>query len=118
MGFDSASFKRDMKQIRRELFRDVPAAVDHASRVLADEIRKRAPVETGRLRASVTVGPVKVAGGQISQSVVVEGGHDGPFVGAVEYGTRDEAPHPFFRPAVEAKREEMARIIDSALRGD
>ena len=57
------------------------------SRKVADEMRRNAPVDTGRLRDSI----------QTTDDGVIVGV---PYGGFVEYGTSDTAPQPFVAPAV------------------
>jgi HK97 gp10 family phage protein len=73
------------------------------SEKVADEMRRNAPVDTGKLRDSIQTT------------------HDGvevgvPYAGFVEYGTSDTAAHPFAAPAVNrlarpAARDAADRVI-------
>ena len=118
MGFDSAGFKKDMRALGREIKAAVAPAMDKASNVLAEEIRRQAPVDTGKLKASVVVKKVRVTSKAVVQDVTVSGGHEGGMVGAVEYGTKFESPDPFIRRSAAAKEDEMVRIIEDAILGD
>lgn len=63
---------------------------------VADEMRPHAPVDTGRLRASIQPSSEGVRVGV-------------PYAGFVEYGTSDTAPQPFAQPAVNRLADPAAR---------
>lgn len=116
-GFDATSFKNDLKRLGRDM-QGAPRALDHANHVLAEEIQKRCPVDSGHLRNSVKVHPVKLADGKVAQEVEV--GEERPadgrwYVGFVEYGNRDIEAQPFIRPAIRAKEAEMLTIIQQEM---
>jgi len=115
MGFDEASFKRDCRRLTREVKRAIGPAVDRASNLLAGEIRRRCPVDTGALKASVTVKPVRPARGRIVQDVTIGSGLEHPEAAQVEYGTHDTTPVPFIRGAIGAKETKMVATIEAAL---
>lgn len=87
-------------------------AVGEACELLAAEVARRAPVETGDLRDSVHATPVRSTPRRISCSVVVASGHALP----VEYGDRDMAPRPFFRPAKRSAAPRMVAIVEESVR--
>lgn len=76
------------------------AIVQQAAARKAQEIRNdaisAAPVDTGRLRQSISV--QKVDEGHYRVGTNVE------YAPMVEFGTRDTAPQPFLRPALERNR--------------
>lgn len=69
---------------------------DEWSKKVADEMRSNAPVDTGRLRASIQ-----------PSSEGVRVGVD--YAGFVEYGTSDTAPQPFAQPSVNRLADRAAR---------
>ena len=62
---------------------------------IREDVQSRVPVDTGRLRRSVRVNVRKNAKGLLA--TVRVGAFYGKFI---EYGTEDQRPRPFFRPAV------------------
>lgn len=69
---------------------------------VAEEAKRRCPVDTGRLRDSVHVEPKGANKVRIVADAKSDDGYS--YGGIIEYG-----PHgtPFMRPALEAKREEL-----------
>jgi NADPH:quinone reductase-like Zn-dependent oxidoreductase len=83
-------------------------ASDEANGVLAHQIQQNAPVLSGDLAGSVEAVPAVVRGSKITSAVAVTSDH----ALAVEYGTEDMAPEPYFRPAVDSERSKMIRIVE------
>lgn len=97
-----------------------PAAADAVTdglQILADEIRARAPVDTGALRDSIEVEPPR---GTSSYGRVVIGGngHNGDTYYAmfIEFGTVLMPASPFIRPSAIAARARIGRAIGRKLR--
>jgi HK97 gp10 family phage protein len=94
--------------------------------IVADEARRLVPVLTGNLRDSiiVTFDRGGVAGGDISgqrfSSTVYVGpsAHRGFYGFLVEFGTSNMAAHPFMRPALDNRRDEVQRAIGHSLWAD
>ncbi|HYG66098.1 MAG TPA: HK97-gp10 family putative phage morphogenesis protein [Anaeromyxobacteraceae bacterium] len=75
---------------------------------VAREAKALAPVDTGRLRASIEA----LREGRTSAVVVARA----PYAAFVEYGTRRMAAQPFMRPAAQRARAEVAARIGEAVR--
>lgn len=69
--------------------------------------RVRAPVDTGFLRASITVDPVTFNGTDVS----IEVGPEANYGAFVEYGTSRAGAQPFMEPAV----DEVTPLLEKAL---
>ncbi len=77
------------------------------------EARRIVPVRTGRLRASIRVGPDREAGrtGAAAATIIA----DAPYAGFVEFGTVRMSPRPYLRPAVNKyARKYRDDLIDTA----
>lgn len=72
--------------------------------MIQNDARSRCPVDTGRLRASITVK-------RLPQGVVV--GSNVEYAGYVEYGTRHMAARPYLRPAVAAAASRWPAVVKS-----
>jgi len=59
---------------------------------LAEQVRRNAPVRTGRLRDSIVARKTKVMGYRVITTV--------PYSRFVEYGTSRMSAQPYFRPAL------------------
>jgi len=73
-----------------------------AADVVVKEAKRRAPVRTGRLRASIDS---TVNRDMISIEASVN------YAAFVEYGTRGRSPQPFLNPAAEGSMNEVETII-------
>jgi HK97 gp10 family phage protein len=100
----------------------VRAAVGQKSSALADELvedmKARAPEDSGTLRESIRAEPndedgtVTVrAGGTPETARPTAGGETYDEALLTEYGTIHQAPRPFFEPSVEARRAEIGDAL-------
>jgi HK97 gp10 family phage protein len=96
------------KALRNKIIRQSQRA---GAKILASEIKSEAPVDSGRTKRSVKVKSGKRRKNTISTNVEISGGHDEPFIGFVEFGTKDQAPNPFIRRSVLAKRDEVVEVV-------
>jgi HK97 gp10 family phage protein len=92
--------------------RTLPRALGQSCDRLADRVAANAPVESGDLRGSVRSTPVKVTPTRISAAVVVTS----PHALAVEYGTENMLPQPYFRPAIADELPRMKSTVQEATR--
>ena len=83
-----------MADVRDASFAIVEALAD----VWIDESKRRAPVDTGQLRARTAVRSISAAGVSAEATVI----SDVPYAGFQEYGTRYQAPRPYFRDGRDA----------------
>lgn len=90
--------------------RVLPAALVRACNLLARRVAADAPVDSGGLRDSVHATPARVTRSRVSAAVVVSS----PHALAVEYGTADTRPEPFFRPAIRSELPRMRSIVEEA----
>ncbi len=114
-GFDAQGFKRDLRRLARQVKAQVGPAMDAGSNDLADEMRRRCPVDKGALRASIEVKPVKATAKRVYQDVSIGAGLPHPEAAQVEYGTMYVAPIPFIRQAAHAKEASMVARIEAAM---
>lgn len=101
------------KKIRNKTIKD---ALKAGAKVMAKAVRERARVKTGALKKSVKPKVGKRKKDTLSYRVVITGGHPSPMVAAEEYGTVNEAPHPFIRPGFEASKDDVFRLMIDQIR--
>jgi HK97 gp10 family phage protein len=111
----------------QDLLADIQDAMQHLGSDLLDQMRKAAyvveaeakikssgrpgpEVDTGRHRASIS-SEAKLLGNSV-QGIVGAGAFYSPYL---EYGTSKMPPYPYLRPAVEAKMDEIERLLGEAL---
>jgi Bacteriophage HK97-gp10, putative tail-component len=111
------ALRKSFLAIRRSIEAAAPRLVLEAASLVADEVRRNAPVLTGRLVASVDVVPGDARPGVAGASVEVSGGHrPRDMVGAVEFGTSDRVANPFVRRSFGRSEGPAARAIASGVR--
>ena len=106
--------KRELDRRNRAVNQVLPPALASSAEDLADEVRSRAPQESGTLRDSIETEPVQSARSHYEVEVTVPGGHpDDPYLAMQqEYGTSRQPADPFVRPAFHAQK---AHITDKVL---
>ena len=107
----------DIRKVARlqAALKAVPAVVtEELGRAVRDlvllveaEAKKACPVDTGKLRASITPVIESWAAGYVGTNT-----HYAPYV---EYGTRKMPAQPFLEPAFEAGRKAASRIFGQAI---
>lgn len=97
----------------RALPEDMAAAmrleVKRSALAVQSGARRRAPVDTGRLRNSITH---ELAPDELSARIGTNV-HYAPFQ---EFGTRRHAARPFLFPALEAERQRFTKRVEKALK--
>jgi HK97 gp10 family phage protein len=102
------------KKLRNKTIR---TAMRDAMKILAADIKDRAPKDTGAMADSTKVRSGRKKKDTISIQVVVEGGHDGePVPLHVEAGTVKMPARPFLRPAVAEHRDELRQMVLEKIR--
>lgn len=111
---DAAGIVEIRENNAREVAEAIPEAIGRALEacgMLAEGYAKaKCPVDTGRLRNSITH---EVAAGEGAVYV----GTNVEYAPYVELGTRRHSAQPFLKPAAEEHGAEYRRILESELRG-
>jgi HK97 gp10 family phage protein len=97
---------------RKRKVKHLAEGLDKANHLLAAKVASNAPVDSGELRGSVHATSVKVEAARISAAVVVSSDHALP----TEYGTDDQGPQPFFRPAIRSEAPAMISLVKAGAR--
>ena len=105
-----------VKSYRKQLIEyydnEIEKAVQKACFLVEAEAKHKAPVDTGRLRASIRTEVERIA------KDVVEGkiGTNVEYSRYVELGTSRQSPQPYLRPALRNNFTEIVAIIQGAVR--
>lgn len=103
-----------IEQLER-LDRDVPLSLAEATLeaavVLADEAKRAAPRQTGRLVSSIGAEPYNADGDSAASQVIVKEF----YARFLEYGTVKMAARPFLRSSADRKEKEISSIIARAV---
>nr|WP_196107489.1 MULTISPECIES: HK97-gp10 family putative phage morphogenesis protein [unclassified Ochrobactrum] len=101
-------------------------AVMSQAKLMAKEMKEKAPAKTGKLRESIVVtGPDKSTppysqpGGQVvipeTTAAVTAGNKDVRYAHLVEYGTKKAKEQPFFWPTVRSRNPKARKAIKAAI---
>lgn len=117
---------RDLRNIeKKELESVVWGAIERGGEKIRRDAIRRAPEDTGALKRSIRcVKHRKSLGVKVEADYPKHKGRKQRktkgkgwvyYAFAVEYGTKDRPAQPFLRPAFNAKEEEIARDIETAI---
>jgi len=84
-------------------------AAEAGGRVALSEARRRCPVKTGRLRASLTLTQGRKTPARAN--VRIEHGRKEYYGKFVELGTRKQPARPFLRPAVDENKKRVSEAV-------
>ena len=108
----------DVEKILREfnktetVEKDVSKLIKNTLHNIERDAKKSCPVDTGRLRGSITTNIISTYSGEVGTNVEYDGW--------VEYGTRYQSAQPYFEPAVEKNEdkfnEELDKIIEELIK--
>ncbi|HMY36621.1 MAG TPA: HK97 gp10 family phage protein [bacterium] len=107
----SADFRKDSREI-----------MSKASEPLIVDIKRRAPVKTGRLKIAIKDLKLRrkkngiVVGVKLTKGMDKNDPRNPWYASWVEFGTKKMPPHPFVRPAVQATGFQVLRIAESLIR--
>lgn len=100
---------------------DVDAALTDGATIIVEDMRARASVLTGKMKGAINVGPPKTGS---RGRYVTAGIHRKDFTGEEDYypsyveyghgGPHPAPPHPFIRPAYDAKKDEAWAAVKAA----
>lgn len=98
---DDRAFLLELEKALKKVQKQAGRGLDELGQRVAESARSRAPVDTGYLKSSIS----SQRRGDVVDVLV-----RAPYAAYVEFGTEDEAPEPYLRPALrEAKAK--ARVV-------
>lgn len=98
----------DLAAVDAAVNRVLPDAAEAAAKLIAEDARRRAPKQSGRLQRSIDDEAVAHKRDLATHDVVVAA----YYASFVEYGTRQMAAQPYLRPAVDTNEQAAARLIE------
>ena len=117
--FDVRKLNRKLKQLESKIEKKlVRQALRAGAKVVAEEAKQLAPVDTGELKSKIKVWALKRSRKRIGVLVgtsAKEYTGDQFYAAFVEYGTKDQPAKPFLGPAAEAKGPEAAAVVEKTL---
>lgn len=91
-----------------ELRRKIPIALEAVGGEAEGDVKLRTPVDTGRLRNSITH--------QLEGDDAVVIGTNVEYAAYVEYGTRNTKAQPYLKPGIEDNLDKYQEIVERFLR--
>lgn len=113
------SVEQALKDLEPKLAKKVlRKAVRQGAKILKEETEKEAPKKTGALAGSVKIKTRFKKSVISAQTVIGEGAFKGEtwYAAAIEFGTSKMAPNPFMQRAFDAKKDEVARVTEAAIK--
>lgn len=87
--------------------KDVSKLVKDTLYNIERDAKKKCPVDTGRLRGSITTNIISTYSGEVGTNV--------EYAEYVEYGTRYQSAQPYFEPAVETNEDKFDDVLDEII---
>jgi len=101
MGLYKFISHKDARQ--KELVDKLGRGMEKAVLLVEGEAKKNCPVDTGRLRSSIT--------GKVTEEYVGIIGTDVEYAPFVEHGTSRQSAQPFLFPALESSKKKIAELL-------
>lgn len=103
---------QEFNDLENALTQEIITALMRGGMIIETDAKRRCPVDTGRLRASLTT-DVEREG---ETTFVLKVGTNVEYASFVENGTSRMAAQPFLRPAVDAKAKDVVDEIRESIR--
>lgn len=103
---------QEFNDLENALTQEIITALMRGGMIIEADAKRRCPVDTGRLRASLTT-DVEREG---KTTFVLKVGTNVEYASFVENGTSRMAAQPFLRPAVDAKAKDVVDEIRESIR--
>nr|DAZ68155.1 MAG TPA: putative tail component [Caudoviricetes sp.] len=87
--------------------KDVSKLVKDTLYNIERDAKKKCPVDTGRLRGSITTNIISTYSGEVGTNV--------EYAEYVEYGTRYQSAQPYFEPAVDENEDKFNDALDEII---
>lgn len=102
---NTSAWKRGVQEVLRGLERDLAADLARAGLFMQSYAKELCPVDTGRLRSSITYSGVLHDG----RGIYIQIGTNVAYARFVEYGTKHMSAQPYMRPALLATAHRLGR---------
>ncbi len=105
---DAKDFLKSLDQYEESVLKGLQKAVEESALLLEREAKLAAPVDTGRLRSSITTEI-----GKLEATV----GTNVEYAAAIEYGSSKHPGSPYLRPALVKAEKNLDKAIQDAIGG-
>ena len=109
---DATEFLKSLNQYDEHVKNGLKDAVKQCAFAIERDAKKNCPVDTGRLRASITTDTTKIDDYEATVGTNIE------YATHVEYGTRKQSAKPYLRPAYNKNIEKLYTKVQKVLGGN
>lgn len=104
--------QNNLKKINKKVKTDIEEALTNSALIVERDAKLNAPVDTGRLRSSITHKENNYGNSNLS----VEIGTNVQYAQAVEYGTSKQSAQPFLFPAYNGNKQKILKEFAKAFK--
>lgn len=104
-------YQNQLERVAGEISLAARAVTSRYTDLIVKEAKRLVPVDTGRLRDSITADTQGEASRTVATGDIVA---DAPYAGFVEFGTVRMAPQPYMRPALAKYRRDFKNDLEKA----
>lgn len=108
---DATEFLKSLDQYDNHVTNGLKDAIKDCALAIESDAKRNCPVDTGRLRMSITSDTTNINGFEASVGTNVE------YATHVEYGTHKQSPKPYLRPAYNKNVAKLQTKINKVLGG-
>ena len=108
---DATQFLKSLDQYDNHVANGLKDAIKECALAIQSDAKRNCPVDTGRLRMSITSDTSNINNFEASVGTNVE------YATHVEYGTRRQSPKPYLRPAYNKNVAKLQTKINKVLGG-
>ena len=108
---DATEFLKSLDQYDNHVTNGLKDAIKECALAIQSDAKRNCPVDTGRLRMSITSDTSNINNFEASVGTNVE------YATHVEYGTRKQSPKPYLRPAYNKNVAKLQTKINKVLGG-
>jgi len=102
--------RRNISNFSRELNEVLPTALKAGALIIQNEAKKKAPYKTGTLRRSIHT--------EMISNTQARVGTDVEYAIHQEFGTSKMKAHPYLRPALDEKQQEVIEKINAIVNAE
>lgn len=103
-------FRRNLANFNKKLSETVPVGLKAGALIIQNEAKKKAPYKTGTLRRSIHT--------EMISNTQAKVGTDVEYAVYQEFGTSKMQAHPFLRPALDERQQEVIEKINAIINAE
>lgn len=105
---DTRELELNLQNLSEEVEKNLEKSLGYGARLIEKSAKLKCPVDTGRLRLSISVDQKKL-------TAII--GTNVEYAPHIEYGTKYQRAQPFLRPAYDENIDELLELVAEAVIG-